>query len=465
MQLSLDILPPQVTHLCLHPKFNSLLPPLPHSLTHLSFGCLFNQPVDNLPPNLTHLEFSFYFNNPVEHLPNGLTHLTFGFYFNRPVDNLPSSLLQLHFGSIIRTDDKLPPSQRKRSSQELRSVFNQSLERLPSSITSLNIPEQFYRTIHKLPHSLRSLKIHNSSRIRIHRDTNLAIPAWPPALQQLELSDFLDLGFENIPDALQILKIKCHRYEEYRTPTHLPLSVTDLALYRAPPSSTDWNSFTSLKSLIVFGDTRQDTNFPATLSNVTISSYRSLSINPLPHTITQLTLNARLNVRLNKFLPPNLTYLYINSDFNKPLHHLPPSLLELEIGPYLDQCLLPNLTYFDFHSHDFNQPLDRLPASLLQLTVFSSAFNQALDSLPPFLTHLSLSDPYNEPLNHLPNSLTSLSLGRHYSQPLLHLPPALCVLKVDVRKVKTVLPPFVSVITQLGACSCSKCMSRHHIQI
>ena len=74
--LSSDLLPPQVTHLCLSPKFDSLLPPLPHSLTHLSFGTYFNQPVDNLPPNLSHLKFSDLFNNPVEHLPNGLTHLT-----------------------------------------------------------------------------------------------------------------------------------------------------------------------------------------------------------------------------------------------------------------------------------------------------------------------------------------------------------------------------------------------------
>ena len=416
MQLSLDILPPQVTHLCLHPKFNSLLPPLPHSLTHLSFRYLFNQPVDNLPPNLTHLEFSFYFNNPVEHLPNRLTHLTFGCNLNCPVDNLPSSLLQLHFGSTFGTDDTLPPSISKLcSSQKLRSVFNQSLERLPSSITSLNIPEQFSQTTHKLPHSLRSLKIHNSLHIPIHPDTNFAIPAWPTASQQLELGTFSTRGFENIPNTLQFLSLECYgSHKNWTPPTapHLPLSVTDLALYRAPPSSTDWNSFTSLKSLIVYGDTLQVTYLPPTLSKVTISTSHSLSIDSLPITITQLTLNAKLNMPLNQFLPPNLTYL-------------------------------------DIYSHGFNQPLDRLPASLLQLTVFSSAFNQALDSLPPFLTHLLLSDLYNEPLNHLPNSLTSLSLGRHYSQPLLHLPPALCVLKVDVRKVKVVLPPFVTVITQL----------------
>ena len=208
-------------------------------------------------------------------------------------------------------------------------------------------------------------------------------------------------------------------------------------------------SLTSLKSLRIIGEGKV-TSLPATLSKLEIVA-DSLSINQLPRTITQLNLAAKLNMPLHQFLHPNLSYLAIRSsvNFNEPVHLLPPNLTHLRISsPDFDQPLdhLPSsLLELTIDEARFNQPLNHLPTSLLGLTDCSCQFDQALDYLPPSLIHLSLPF-YNEPLNHLPNSLTSLCMSEQYSQPLLHLPPALCILKVNVRKVKMVLPPFVSVV-------------------
>ena len=128
MLLSPDLLSPQVTHLCLHARFNSPLSPLPNSLTHLSFGTDFNQPVDNLPPNLKHLELSNFFDHPVDHLPHGLTHLTFRLQFNHSVDQLPFSLLQLQFENhFIHPLDWFPSFTREASVME----HQQQIQPLP----------------------------------------------------------------------------------------------------------------------------------------------------------------------------------------------------------------------------------------------------------------------------------------------------------------------------------------------
>ena len=138
--LSPDLLSPQVTHLRLHARFNSHLPPLP----------------------ITHLSFDF--------------------------DHLPLSLLQLQFGNhFFHPLDCLPLSHEKLASSRFNSKFNHSLEHLPSTITSLNIPSCFSQAINKLPHSLTYLEISNSSLLPIHSDTRLAVPVWPPALQELTL--------------------------------------------------------------------------------------------------------------------------------------------------------------------------------------------------------------------------------------------------------------------------------------
>ena len=227
----------------------SIPPLLPHNLY---FGTDFNQPVDNLPPNLKHLEFSDSF-NPVKHLPHGLTHVTFGMKFNCSVDHLPSSLLHLHFGIYFNHPlDHLPPSLMELRFPEYSPIFNHSLELLPSTITSLNIPFSFNQTINKLPHSLTSLEIYDSSRIPIHPDINLAIPVWPPALQQLKLRVFSTEGFENLPSTLQSLEIICNKNHKNWTPPlvpYLPLSLKHLVVSSPPPNCTDWTTFSSLKSL------------------------------------------------------------------------------------------------------------------------------------------------------------------------------------------------------------------------
>jgi hypothetical protein len=98
----------------------------------------------------------------------------------------------------------------------------------------------------------------------------------------------------------------------------------------------------------------------------------------------------------------------ISSYFNRPLDHLPSSLIHLTLS-----CC-------------FNCPLDNLPPSLLSMLFREpSSFNQPLDHLPTSLTHLAIPPNFNHPLNYLPSSLLFFSLPNNYDLPLLHLPPSI----------------------------------------
>jgi hypothetical protein len=130
-----DNLPCSITHLTFDYSFNQLVDNLPCSITHLTFGCSFNQPVDNLPHSITHLTFDYNFNHPVDNLPCSIIHLTFGYCFDHPVDNLPCLITHLIFSyRFNRTVDNLPHSITHLKFGKHRSLFDKSLENLPSSI-------------------------------------------------------------------------------------------------------------------------------------------------------------------------------------------------------------------------------------------------------------------------------------------------------------------------------------------
>ena len=456
-QLPVALLPPLITRLDMHAKFNKPLPPLPHSLTYLSFGTDFNHPVNNLPPNLKQLKLSERFNHSVDYLPHALTHLTFGEFFNQPLNRLPSGLLQLKLGTKFNQPlNHLPALLTHLLYPEKESIFhhslsflllakfNYSMDNIPSSITHLDINAGFCQPITSLPPSLTHFRIGDASLIPIDPNTNLRVPTWPPALRQLTLFVFDAKGFHNLPSTVTHLSL--HWYStEWRAerdppmpiPYFLPRSVEFLVIRHMPPTS-DWTTFSSLKSLITNSSCFQICTYPPTLTSLSLS-YPSVSSKNLPHSLTHLTIQDLIGTCSNMdHLPPNLTFLCLgckDSNFNGPLGRLPPALLQLII-----------------HSERYNQPIGPLPSSLRRLTLKCKQFNQPLDHLPPFLTHLSLRDHFNQPLHHLPTSLTSLRLGKYFCQPLLHLPQSLSVLKVNFTYIKEKgvsldsLPPFVSVI-------------------
>ncbi len=75
--------------LIFHDDFNISLELLPNNITHLTFDKSFNHLVNNLTNSITHLTFGKSFNYLVDNLPNSITHLTFGKSFNHLVENPP----------------------------------------------------------------------------------------------------------------------------------------------------------------------------------------------------------------------------------------------------------------------------------------------------------------------------------------------------------------------------------------
>jgi FNIP Repeat len=116
-------------------------------------------------------------------------------------------------------------------------------------------------------------------------------------------------------------------------------------------------------------------------------------------------------------------------------------------------CLPPSLTHLTIES-EFNLPLDHLPQSLTHLEVANNTFNQPLDRLPSALAHLTLGNVFNTPLNHLPTSLNYLTLERGFRLTSVgdNLPPSLIRITMkDFENTLTATPPsFTRIKKKLG---------------
>jgi FNIP Repeat len=113
--------------------------------SQLSLGHYSNHSLDHLPILLNILLFYNYekkFNHPqdnvppLDHLPTSLTVLQLGNDFNHPLDHLPASLTELSLGPY----------------------FNLPLDYLPASLTTLRLGKSFNHPLNHLPISLKTLK-------------------------------------------------------------------------------------------------------------------------------------------------------------------------------------------------------------------------------------------------------------------------------------------------------------------
>jgi hypothetical protein len=91
----------------------------------LTIPYIFNEELKDIPEETETIIFTenygfSVFDNSVDNLPLSLTHLTFGYWFNKPVDNLPLSLTHLTFGDR----------------------FNQPVDNLPNNLTHLTFGHQ-----------------------------------------------------------------------------------------------------------------------------------------------------------------------------------------------------------------------------------------------------------------------------------------------------------------------------------
>jgi hypothetical protein len=108
----------------------------------------------------------------------------------------------------------------------------------------------------------------------------------------------------------------------------------------------------------------------------------------------------------------HLTYMFPKADSAVPLPTLLPSISKLELGGYIPK------------------EIDSLLPFLIHLT-FGDSFNQNISHiLPSPITHLTFGNNFNHPLPYLP-ALTFLSLGYEFNHPLdKELFPSLLDLKI-----------------------------------
>ena len=124
---SVDLLPPEITHIKFGYSFNQRVDNLPFKLLWLEFGYSFNQCVDMLPNTITYLVFGHSFNQPVNNLPNSLEYVSFGMKFNNSIDSLPDSIFYINIGlsDIYYGKETIE--------------FNQYTYNLPSKLNNINV--------------------------------------------------------------------------------------------------------------------------------------------------------------------------------------------------------------------------------------------------------------------------------------------------------------------------------------
>ena len=219
--------------------------------------------------------------------------------------------------------------------------FNEPIDCLPPSLTSLTLGAVFYQPRHS-PFGFSNYKVPISF--------NYPLDHLPPLLTHLTLrGPSFGHPLNNLPDSLLHLDVRlsCDQPVD-----HLPPSLTQLYLRDRFASPVD-HLPPSLTLLHLEAEERGDIDWNFNLDH----------------------------------LPPSLTHLSLDNyfKFNKPLDNLPSAL-----------------TYLDISRSGFNHPLDHLPHQLKELLV-GYDFNYPVDNLPPTLITLELGICFDQPVDHLPH--------------------------------------------------------------
>jgi hypothetical protein len=199
--------------------FNQAVDYLPPSLTSLSFGSKFNQPLDHLPLSLRHLSCSSHFDQPVDHLPSSLTKLLLGKHFNQSIDNLPTSLQILHIMSnnFNKPLDHLPPLS-SLSLENTR--FHYQIDNLPLTLTYFFFSSRIWFThpLWHLPPSLRYITLefsyacpeiyflpsHSLTMFKSSGNFNQQVDNLPPTLTSLYLGSSFNHRIDHLPSKSQV---------------------------------------------------------------------------------------------------------------------------------------------------------------------------------------------------------------------------------------------------------------------
>jgi FNIP Repeat len=295
---------------------------LPLFLTTLIFGDRFNQPVDNLPQTLTSLTFGFSFNQKVDNLPINLKTLIFWSSFNRPVDSLPCGLHTLAFSPFKPITTLFLPSliwnwdpartgitdflfsdkcnffplhnsfERYDTPTQPISMFDQSIEKLPTRLSVLVLGEGFHNDLTNLPANLTHLFLNESTFDDIYL---------PPTLTHLCFW-YLDISicFDTLPSGLiSLISLTDSEYANLHTlsclkylcignilpSTKLPISLTHLAIGKDTTDVELPPHITHLKLQAV----SSSTVFPQHLEYLQIEEYPPNLGSMLPNSVTHIS--------------------------------------------------------------------------------------------------------------------------------------------------------------------------------
>lgn len=143
-------------------------------------GSKFNKPVDGkLLDGLDKIHFGCCFNQTVDKLPCTITELILGQNFNNQINNLPPKLFKLQIGKY----------------------FNYPIDNLPINLKILNFDNEskFTHLLDNLPNGLKILKI--------GYEYNLELDNLPNSLIALEINGKFNKSLNNLPNSIEILHI------------------------------------------------------------------------------------------------------------------------------------------------------------------------------------------------------------------------------------------------------------------
>jgi len=216
--------------------------------------------------------------------------------------DLPSGLETLCFFSA--SDEKFPKIDREER------MMRDARRYLPASLKSLTLTDSFDQPLDNLPSSLTSLTLY-------HCPFNPSVDSLPASLRSLSLLSF-NQPIDSLPASLSGLRLGM----DFNQPIdHLPASQI---------GSADWGAFN-----------RKIDHLPAGLQSLCLGGEFNQPVDHLPLSLTSLSLGNRFNRPIDK-LPPSLTSLkLIGYAFDHPLklRCIPASLTSLEISESYEYTL------------------------------------------------------------------------------------------------------------------------------
>ena len=236
---------------------------------------------DNNKYILSRSYYGSIFNQSIDNLPLSVTHLTLGYNFSQPINSLPSSLTHLTFGG----------------------EFNHPIDNLPSSLTHLTLGYLFDQPIDNLPPTLTHLTLGNNF--------NQPVDLLPSGLTHLSLGGIFNRPIDNLPSAL----------------THLILSFN----FNQPIN----NLPSGLTHLTINGQFNQPINLstlPKSLKYLTFGSVDKYP-NELPSTVTHLTLKRNFLHPIDSlpFSLSSITHLIVTYEYYTKYEHIINSYKTLKV--------------------------------------------------------------------------------------------------------------------------------------